>query len=143
MKTFKPSSEYIKIWRIRATGLLILVAFLSGFLYVFMPVLALTLGVVSIVSYPIYMFIYLPKLYKNYCYTIEDECITVVKGFIFYKHIKLDFKKIQFAQEIQSPIQRRKKLYSLNLYTAGSKLFIDCISRADIQLIKKSIEKFN
>ena len=136
MKINKPSTDYIYIWRLRATILLIAISFFCGFLYVFVPILTLIIAIISILLYPLYMFIYIPKLYKNYSYTISNDYITIKKGFLFFKHIKLDFNKVQLIQQIQSPMQRHKKLYSVNLYTAGTRVFIDCISKSDVEEIK-------
>lgn len=54
------------IWRLRATAVVVLCAFLCGAIFVFSPWVACTLGVLCALLYLAVMVFYIPALYRSY-----------------------------------------------------------------------------
>lgn len=135
------SENAVKIWRIRATLLLIAASFFDGAVAVFWSLGAIIFGTAVIILYLLVFFVYCPMLYSVSSYSVEQKIITVDKGFFIHKHIKMNFSKIQYCVISQGPVQKIYGLCSIMLLTAGSAETIYDISVINAQKIKISVEE--
>lgn len=134
------SEKAVTIWRIRATGLLVVFSFLIGAVFVFWNILAIILGVLGLTVYFLTIFAYCPLLYKVCGYSVNNNIVTINKGYFIHRHTKISFSKIQYCVISQGPLQKLYGVCSVIFLTAGSSEIISDISITDAQKIKISVE---
>lgn len=135
------SPNSVKIWRIRATLLLIVFSFFTGAFFVFWEVFAIILGIAGLTVYFLTVFIYCPLLYRVSGYSVEDNIVTINKGYFIHRYTKISFSKIQYCVISQGPVQKAYGVCSVTFLTAGSSEMINDISVSDAQKIKFSVEE--
>lgn len=136
----KLSKKTILLWRWRITLSAILISFLLGALYFFFPHLAIIFVIIFCTAYIFLILVYFPLLYKNSYYSIIDNYITIEKGIILKRFIKISISKIQYVEIVTYPLQRLFKLNTLVLHTAGSQQIISPLDTIESIKIKQIIE---
>ncbi len=135
------SEKAVKIWRIRATAVLIGFFFLVGAIFVFWEAAAIVLGIVGLALYFLVIFIYCPLLYSVCSYSENNRTVSINKGYFIHRNIKLNFSKIQYCVISQGPLQKIYGVCSIIFLTAGSSEMISDISVINAQKIKISLEE--
>lgn len=135
------SDKAVIIWRIRATLIFILFAFLDGALYVFLPTMAVVLGIVGLIVYLSVVFIYCPLLYRVCGYSVSNKTVMIENGLFFHYQTKINFSKVQYCVISQGPVQKIYGVCSLTFLTAGSSKRIIDIPIIEAQRIKISVEE--
>lgn len=125
------------LWRVRATLLLIVAAFLCGVLFVFSNIMAIVFGIGAVVIYLLLMFLYFPYLYKGYMYGFLSKQIFIKKGVLFHRNIHIRMDKIQYCVLIQGPLQRLFGLASVLILMAGSQEYIRDIHVKNAEKLRK------
>lgn len=134
------SEKCIMLWRIRATAMLILYAFLDGGMFVFFPDFAILFGILGIGAYLSMILLYFPMLYKHCGYLFENGIISINSGVFIYHRTKIPVSKIQYCVISQGPLQRIFGLCSVRLLMAGSFESVSQITLINAYRLKNYIE---
>lgn len=97
-----------------AIPLAIFTVFASVFMDMWVIWAALPLAVLIIAS-----FLAIPIAYRKRAYALRTRDITYKKGWLFQSMISLPFNRIQHTEVSQGPLQRKYRLATLKIYTAG------------------------
>ncbi|MEE9150306.1 MAG: PH domain-containing protein [Thermoplasmata archaeon] len=88
-----------------------------GFFAMLLIILAMTITMISAVAV-----VLINKTYDNITYLVQDEAITINRG-IFYKHsLTLPFNRVQNVNILRGPLERRFKIATIFIQTAGGYL---------------------
>ena len=101
---------------------------------------AIVFVIIFCTAYTFLILVYFPLLYKNSYYSIIDNYITIEKGIILKRFIKISISKIQYVEIVTYPLQRLFKLNTLVLHTAGSQQIISPLDTIESIKIKQIIE---
>ena len=134
------SQRCMMIWRLRATSLLILYAFLDGGLFVFFPGWAVTLGLAGGIAYVVGILVYLPMLYRHCGYFYENGILSIESGVLIHHRTKIPVSRIQYCVISQGPVQRIFGLCSVRLLLAGSFESVNQITLINGYRLKNGIE---
>ncbi len=77
-------------------------------------------------------------------YALRDQDITYAEGWLFHSVITIPFNRIQHSEVSEGPLERRFKLSTLKIYTAGgssSDLSIPGLEKEEAQLLRDYISK--
>lgn len=135
------SPKSVLLLRARYTAIAVVVFFLEGALYAFVPNIARLLVIVSAILYVIVFTAYAALQYKNYSYYINNGDIQINKGVIFRLESNLSTKKIQYVEILATPFQRIMKLCTVILHTAGYKVTIQQVDLEIGEKIKSYVNK--
>lgn len=141
MEEKKVSDKSIIVWRIRATAVLVGIAFLVGAVFVFSHLLAVVIGTAALAAYVVLVVIYYPLLYKSISYTFYDNEITVTKGVIYRRKCTVPSARVQYVVMSQGPVQKVFDVCSLSFMMAGSFEILANIPSKEAENIKSEIEK--
>lgn len=118
------SEKYIRINRIRATLLLSLWWFICGGIAAFSLITASILAFISVAVYIFVIFYYLQAAYNAYTYTLGGEHIIIKKGVFFSKRINVFRSRVQYAQLIQTPLQKLFRTCTIAYQVAGAVVYL-------------------
>lgn len=124
----KLSEKSITVQRIRASAVLAVWWFLCGAAAVFSLACAAVLAILSLAVYFILILFYFQKWYENYRFTISNDHIYIEKGVIFSKKINVFRSRVQYAQYIQTPLQKLFHTCTIVYQTAGAVVYLSEIS---------------
>lgn len=77
-------------------------------------------------------------------YILRERDITYSKGWLFHSVTTIPFNRIQHSDVSQGPIERKFKLSTLKIYTAGgssSDLSIPGLEAGEAQILREFISK--
>lgn len=141
MEKKKASEKSVTVWRIRATAVLVCIAFLVGAIFVFSHLLAVVIGAAALLTYAVMVFIYYPLLYKSISYTFFGDKITIEQGVVFHRKYTVPAARIQYVILSQGPIQKFFGVCGISFMMAGSFEFLGSIPINEAKNIKREIEK--
>lgn len=134
------SEKCVYLWRLRATVLLIFLAFLDGSLFVFFPKWAVFFAIIEIILYILMILLYFPTLYKHCGYFFEDDIISISSGVFIYHQTKIPVSQIQYCVISQGVLQKIYGLCSVRLMMAGSFESVSQITLINAYRLKNQIE---
>lgn len=82
--------------------------------------------------------------YKRRSYALREKDVTYKKGWLFYATTTIPFNRIQHSEVAQGPLERRYRLSTLKIYTAGgstSDLSIPGLEEEEAQKLRDYIGK--
>ncbi len=82
--------------------------------------------------------------YRKRSYALRQNDLTYRKGWLFYSITTVPFNRIQHTEVAQGPLERKYKLCTLNLYTAGgstSDLSIPGLEQDEAQQLRDYVAK--
>lgn len=127
----KPAEKSVTVQRIRATAVLAVWWFLCGAAAVFSLTAAAVLAVLSLAVYFYFILFYFQKWYDNYRFTISKDRIYIEKGVIFSKRISVFRSRVQYAQLVQTPLQKLFHTCTVVYQTAGAAVYLSEISETN------------
>ena len=122
--TQKLSKNAKKVWRTRATLVFLVVSFICGGVYVFLPMISLIIEAVNLTAYLFVILAAVPYVYHVTTLEVRKDGLTITKGVIMKKRMNILAKKIQYVELIQTPVQRFFKVYTVAFHTAGATVFV-------------------
>lgn len=127
MNRNKLSEKCLYIWKIRLTLVMAVWSFFCGALVVFSPILAVICIAVGIAFYLFALLYYLKAFCRSYTYRIGKNCISIRKGVLIHKRIYIAKSRVQYAELIQTPLQRIFKTCTIAYQVAGAVVYLSQI----------------
>ena len=112
------------VTRIRLTLAMAVYSFLGGGVFVFSPLISLTVGIPVFFLYLYAMLKHIELWCRSYRYYADDRCIKIRKGVFFKKDITLFKNKIQYTQFLQTPLGRVFHTCTIIYHTAGAVVYL-------------------
>lgn len=126
------SDKASTVTRIRLTLAMAVLTFLLGGVFVFSPLLSLTVGVPLFFLYLYAMLKHIELWCRTYRYYVDDRCIKIHKGIFFSKDIILFKNKIQYTQLLRTPLEHIFHTCTIIYHTAGAVVYL---SEIDIDTV--------
>ena len=119
----KPENEQRKIWFVIFNSIFWPIFLGLVMLLFFAPpdgviVASIFMGIWILAAIP--FLIYIHAYYKSLEYTITDDSVISKRGVFWKRHVTVPYKKITNVDLTQGPLQRRYKIGTLNIQTAGA-----------------------
>ena len=121
---YKMSTKAKTIWRIRLTLAAILLSVLTGGIFAVSAPVGTIVAVIWLTVYFFGIILYVPLAYRACSFDINNDFLTVKKGIILNKYIVVNIDRVLYIEFFQSPLQRKMKVCSIIVHTAGSLIFI-------------------
>lgn len=132
------SEKCLYIWKIRLTCVMAVWFFICGAIFVFSAALAAVCVSIGAVLYLFAFIYYLNAFYKAYSYRIGKKNVSIRKGIIFHKRIYIEKNRVQYAELIQTPLQRIFKTCTIAYQVAGAVVYL---SQIDIKQANEAMFK--
>lgn len=66
------------------------------------------------------LFLLLPRYFEQYRYAVSPGGLSIQKGFLFFRKIRIPAKKVLYTEILSNPLQRRYGLCTLIIYMTGA-----------------------
>lgn len=120
----KLSTKAKKIWRTRTTIIYLLFAFLCGGFNFFFPDIPLLILLAGTLIYLFVILVAIPYVYKMTTLDVRKDGLTITKGVIMKKRIKILADRIQYVELYQTPLQRAFDVFTVAFHTAGATVYV-------------------
>lgn len=88
------------------------------------------------------LFFLLPKYFEQYRYAVSPNGLSIQKGFLFFRKIRIPAKKVLYTEILSNPLQRRYGLCTLIIYMTGAdRILLSQIERSAAVHIKVKLNE--